>query len=171
MIANPYSDFVIDPWSPEELIMRAYHLLSVMQAPAAVSASGPARRSAAASGPLKALVADDDLATSILISTALKSQGFEVTTARDGGEALQLAHNPEFSVVVLDINMPTLSGFEVLSALQAEGAISKVRVLVVSNRHQEADIVRAFALGAVDYVTKPFSPLELAARARRILAI
>lgn len=170
-ISSPYSDFVIEPWTSEELIMRAYHLLSIARAPTEEKRPGRTGPGHEPGQPLKALVADDDLATSILIKTALKSQGLDAATARDGGTALEMARTHQFAVIVLDINMPTLNGFEVLSALQSDDPPNTTPVLVVSNRHQEADIVRAFALGALDYVTKPFSPLELVARVRRILAV
>ena len=69
---------------------------------------------------------------------------------------------------VLDVNMPGMDGYEVLSAIRSEAL--PVRVLLLTARQQENDVIRAFALGADDYVVKPFSPMELVARLKRLLA-
>ena len=72
-------------------------------------------------------------------------------------------------VAILDINMPRMDGFEVLSAIKGDAFTRDVRVVMLSARQRETDVVRGFALGADDYVTKPFSPMELVARVKRAL--
>ena len=71
-------------------------------------------------------------------------------------------------VAVLDVNMPGMDGFEVLAAIRAEGIPS--RVVLLTARQQETDVIRGFTLGADDYVVKPFSPMELVARLKRLLS-
>jgi DNA-binding response OmpR family regulator len=112
------------------------------------------------------LVADDDADLLALIEFALRNAGFAVTTAADGTRALDAFGRGTFELVVLDVNMPGADGFTVCSTLRARAATP---VIMLSARTDEADIVRAFELGADDYVTKPFSPRTLIARIRALL--
>jgi DNA-binding response OmpR family regulator len=73
------------------------------------------------------------------------------------------------SAVILDVNVANMDGFEVLAALKREEATSDIPVVFLTSRQQETDIVRAFGLGADDYIVKPFSPMELAARVKRLI--
>ena len=70
---------------------------------------------------------------------------------------------------ILEIGLPGLDGFQILAALKRDPDLAKVRVVFLTARQNEADILRAFGLGADDYITKPFSPMEVAARLKRIL--
>ena len=72
-------------------------------------------------------------------------------------------------LVILDVKMPGLDGFEVLERLRGDARFAKTPILMLTSMGQEADVVRGFGLGADDYVLKPFSPVELAARVRRLL--
>ncbi len=112
------------------------------------------------------LVADDDVELLALISFALRNAGFQVTEARDGRSALDAFAREAPSLLVLDIMMPGLDGFEVCAAVRMR---SSTPVIVLSARSDESDIVRALEMGADDYLTKPFSPRTLIARTRAIL--
>jgi DNA-binding response OmpR family regulator len=115
---------------------------------------------------VKILVADDDLELSGLVAFALRQGGFTVVEAPDGPAALAAAREGSPDLVILDVNMPRLSGFEVLERLRA---FSNVPVLMLTVRAGEDDQVRGLDLGADDYLPKPFSPRTLLARVRALL--
>jgi DNA-binding response OmpR family regulator len=115
---------------------------------------------------VKILVADDDLELSGLIAFALRQGGFTVVEAPDGPSALQAISNESPDLVILDVNMPRLNGFEVLAKLRA---FSRVPVLMLTVLASEDDQVRGLDLGADDYLAKPFSPRTLLARVRALL--
>ena len=85
----------------------------------------------------------------------------------NGEDAVRMIRDEQPRVAVLDVNMPGKDGFEVLEAIRAENL--PVSVVLLTSRHQEQDVVRGFKLGADDYMTKPFNPVELVARLRRLL--
>ena len=91
----------------------------------------------------------------------------ECRTASSGPEALQMIREFSPHAAVLDVNMPGMDGFEILSAIRR--AALPVRVVMLTARQHESDVLRGFTLGADDYVVKPFNPLELAARLKRLL--
>jgi DNA-binding response OmpR family regulator len=115
---------------------------------------------------MKTLVADDDADLRELIAFTLAQAGHLVVRAADGPAALRgfAAESPD--LVVLDINMPGLSGFEVCEQIRAR---SRVPVIMLTVRGEEEDLVRALGLGADDYLTKPFSPRTLLARINALL--
>jgi len=115
---------------------------------------------------VKILVVDDDLELLTLIAFALRQAGYLVVDAADGQLALDrfAAESPD--LVVLDGNLPKIDGFEVCRRLRAE---SRVPILMLTVRGDEADVVRGLDLGADDYLTKPFSPRTLLARIRALL--
>jgi two-component system alkaline phosphatase synthesis response regulator PhoP len=112
------------------------------------------------------LVVDDEPAIRELVRFTLEREGFRVRLAGDGWEALDAARREAPDLVVLDLMLPGLSGEDVCRALRAE---MDVPVLMLTARKEESDRVSGLELGADDYVTKPFSPRELAARVRAIL--
>ena len=114
------------------------------------------------------LVADDDDDILLLVTTRLKRDGFEVIAARNGLEALALAHEHRPAVAVLDVGMPGLDGLEVLQAIRETAALSHIRVLLLTAKAQESDVRRGYDSGADAYVKKPFSPSELADRVRTL---
>jgi two-component system alkaline phosphatase synthesis response regulator PhoP len=114
----------------------------------------------------KVLVVDDEPAIQELVRFALEREGFEVSVAQDGWAALAEAERVKPDLVVLDLMLPGLNGFEVCRALRAT---SDVPVLMLTARKEESDRIQGLDLGADDYVTKPFSPRELAARVKAIL--
>jgi DNA-binding response OmpR family regulator len=115
---------------------------------------------------LKVLVADDDLELAEVIGFALRQAGYAVLSAPDGPSAIESFHAGHPDLVILDVNMPRLSGFEVLKRLRAE---TTVPIMMLTVRSSEEDQVRGLDLGADDYLTKPFSPRTLLARVRALL--
>jgi two-component system alkaline phosphatase synthesis response regulator PhoP len=113
------------------------------------------------------LVVEDDEAIATGLALNLKLAGRATSIARDGDEAITQATETEFSLVLLDINLPKKNGLEVLAALRA--ADNLVPVIVLSARDGEYDKVAALRLGADDYVTKPFALAELLARIDAVL--
>ncbi len=112
------------------------------------------------------LVVDDEAPMRKYVSLNLKARGYDVLTAEDGTEAIKLASEHSFDLLILDIGMPGPDGFEVLSAVRRD---NEVPVIMLSARGREADKVRALDLGADDYLTKPFGVEELLARVRATL--
>ena len=117
------------------------------------------------------LLAEDDPDLSDLVCHVLRAEGYRVEVAADGEEALARFGECCPDLVVLDVMMPRLTGFEVLSRLRAlEDEGVRVPVLILSARASEDDIVKGFKLGVTDYVTKPFMIGELRVRVRSLLA-
>jgi DNA-binding response OmpR family regulator len=114
------------------------------------------------------LVAEDDPDVMSILDAGLRGAGHHTTLAFDGAEALaSLEHRPP-DVLILDLMMPKLGGFDLLHRLRRAGG-PRPKIIVLSARGREEDIMRAFDLGADDYVTKPFNPQELQARVARLL--
>ena len=115
---------------------------------------------------MKILVADDDADLRELITFTLAQAGYLVIKAHDGPQALQQFEAESPDLVVLDINMPGLTGFQVCEAIRRR---SRVPVMMLTVRGEEEDLVRALGLGADDYLNKPFSPRTLLARVKALL--
>jgi len=114
----------------------------------------------------RVLVVDDDVKTVELIKLYLNRDGYRVLTTYDGIEALRLAGESHPDLIVLDLMLPGLDGLQVCQALRAE---SDVPIIMLTARTTDEDKLTGLGLGADDYVTKPFSPKELAARVRAVL--
>jgi DNA-binding response OmpR family regulator len=112
------------------------------------------------------LVVDDDPEMRALLKSFLAGEGFLVTTAGDGREALFLAREMYPDLIILDLMMPEMGGYEFLRLYRRQG---KVAVILLTAKLKEDDKVQGLELGADDYVTKPFSVREMAARARAVL--
>lgn len=115
---------------------------------------------------MKILIADDDRDLLELVAFSLTQAGMLVLKAGDGIEALRVFGADVPDLLILDINMPGASGFEVCERIRAR---SKVPIMMLTARGEEADLVHALELGADDYLTKPFSPRTLLARVRALL--
>jgi DNA-binding response OmpR family regulator len=115
---------------------------------------------------LKILVVDDDLELSSLIGYALRQAGYMVIEAGDGVAALEAFERESPALVILDVNLPRLSGLEVCRRIRAA---SRTPVMMLTVKNAEEDQVQALDLGADDYLTKPFSPRTLLARVRALL--
>jgi DNA-binding response OmpR family regulator len=114
----------------------------------------------------RALIVDDEEKIVEILSRYLQDEGFAVTVGFDGGEALKLALAEAYDVILLDLNLPTLSGVEVFKAIRK---VSDVPILMVTSRDDAVDRVVGLELGADDYVSKPFNPREVVARVKNIL--
>ena len=116
---------------------------------------------------LKVLVVDDEPNIVELLTVSLKFQGFEVETANSGAAAIELAHSWKPDAYILDVMMPEMDGFELLSKLRAEGLDAPVLFLTAKDAVE--DRIHGLTIGADDYVTKPFSLEEVITRLRVIL--
>jgi DNA-binding response OmpR family regulator len=114
------------------------------------------------------LVVDDDADVVHVIDARLKAAGLRTLVAFDGRQALHQVETAAPAVVVIELTLPKLSGFDVLARLR-ELPEPRPKVIVLSTRSREEDVMRAFELGAEDYLTKPFNPQELLARLSRLL--
>jgi len=116
---------------------------------------------------LRVLVVEDDPAMALALRDGFEFEGHSVLLASDGAEGMRLASQAELDLVVLDVMLPKLSGLEVCRQLRA--ARSDVPILLLTARTQESEKVEGFRLGADDYVTKPFSFVELMARGEALV--
>lgn len=115
------------------------------------------------------LVVDDEPDIVALVAYHLAKAGFRVSTATSGSDALDQVKREIPSLLVLDLMLPGISGFEVLERLRRNEATRHVAVLMLTARREEPDRIRGLSLGADDYLTKPFSPAELVLRVKAIL--
>jgi DNA-binding response OmpR family regulator len=153
------ADFVGEPFNIEDLQLRACLRLNNGEEPSSGNGASADR----------ILVAEDDPLIARFLVSNLEGSGFQVTLVEDGDAALEALARERFGLAVLDINMPKTDGYGVLSQMRLRPESRSTPVLMLSSRVQEHDIVRAFDLGADDYVTKPFNPLELVSRIRRLM--
>lgn len=116
--------------------------------------------------PKKVLVVDDKLEIRQLLKSYLAQEGFDVLTAKDGQEALFVARQSKPDLIILDLMMPEMSGFDFIRSFTRQ---SETPIIVLTARLDETDKVTGLELGADDFVTKPFSPRELTARVRAVL--
>ncbi len=156
-------EFILRPCKPEELLLRTHRILRFVEIAEATVQASPRN------GTRRVVVADDDATTIVMISTILKHFKFECLVAHDGKEALDMARNKKPALVLLDVSMPQMDGFEALTALRGDLATRNTPVILISAHRDEAEVVKGFSLGADDYVTKPFNSGELIARIGRVL--
>ena len=119
--------------------------------------------------PARVLVVEDERDIAALVAFHFARAGYRVSTAASGDEALAFATSERPDLVVLDLMLPGLSGFDVLEQLRREPGLEQLPVIFLTARREEADRIRGLELGADDYVTKPFSPQELVLRAASVL--
>jgi DNA-binding response OmpR family regulator len=120
--------------------------------------------------PSRILIVDDEPSIVISLEYLMKREGFEVAVAADGEAALAAVAARPPDLVILDVMMPKLNGFEVCQRLRAEPAWRGVRILMLTAKGREPELQKGLALGADAYVTKPFSTRDLVAEVRRLLA-
>lgn len=114
----------------------------------------------------RVLVVDDEPVVTEVIDRYLRREGFEVSIASDGAQALDVAHGWAPDLIVLDLMLPKVDGLEVCRQLRQE---SQVPIIILTARGEETDRVVGLELGADDYIVKPFSPRELVARVKTVL--
>jgi DNA-binding response OmpR family regulator len=117
----------------------------------------------------KILVAEDEPDIRGLIAYSLRFAGYEVIEATDGREAIDKALGELPDLILLDVRMPKVNGYEACSSLKADASTKKIPVIFLSARGQEAEIKRGLELGAEEYILKPFAPDELYRRVGSIL--
>jgi DNA-binding response OmpR family regulator len=115
------------------------------------------------------LIADDEPNIVVSLEYLMKREGHAVSVARDGREALAAIRRDRPDLVLLDVMMPAMSGFDVCQAVRADPALADVRILMLTAKGRDTDLAKGTALGADAYMTKPFSTQELAARVRELL--
>lgn len=115
------------------------------------------------------LVVDDQLEVLEVTATVLADAGYDVTTTGSGATALQHLGREPFDLVLLDINMPEVDGWEVLRMIRADEQLARLPVVMFSVKGEIRDKIQGLQEGAVDYVTKPFIVDDLLARVRRVL--
>jgi DNA-binding response OmpR family regulator len=116
------------------------------------------------------LIADDEPNILISLEYLMKREGYEVSVARDGQEALELLRSERPALVLLDVMMPKKTGFEVCQELRADEAIRGTRVLMLTAKGRDTDVAKGLGVGADAYMTKPFSTKELVQKVREMLA-
>lgn len=116
----------------------------------------------------KILAVDDERHIVRLVQVNLERQGYEVVTAFDGKEALEKVSSEQPDLIVLDVMMPYMDGFEVLQNLKRDPGTRDIPVIMLTAKAQDADVFRGWQSGVDCYLTKPFNPMELIAFVKRI---
>jgi len=119
----------------------------------------------------KVLVVDDEVYILHILDFSLGAEGFDVITAADGEQALARARSERPDLIVMDIMMPRLDGYETCRRLKSDPTTKQIPVLLLTARGREEDRRRGMEAGADDYMTKPFSPNKLIARVTEMLGI
>ncbi len=117
----------------------------------------------------KILIIEDDRDIVEMVEYNLKGEGFEIISAFDGNQGIESAGREQPDLIILDLMLPVIDGFEVCRIVKNNQATANIPIIILSAKSQETDKVVGLELGADDYVTKPFSPRELIARIRAIL--
>lgn len=118
--------------------------------------------------PKKILAVDDEKHIVRLVQVNLERAGYEVVTANDGKEALQKVQEEKPDLVVLDVMMPYMDGFEVLQNLRRNPSTREIPVIMLTAKAQDADVFKGWQSGVDCYLTKPFNPMELLSFVKRI---
>ena len=117
----------------------------------------------------RVLIADDEPNIVISLEFLMKREGYAVTVARDGVAALDAIRRERPDLVLLDVMMPGMSGFDVCQAVRADESFAAVKIVMLTAKGRDTDTAKGIALGADAYMTKPFSTKDLAARVRELL--
>jgi two-component system alkaline phosphatase synthesis response regulator PhoP len=120
--------------------------------------------------PKKILAVDDERAIVRLVQINLERQGYQVVTAYDGKEALEKIATEKPDLVVLDVMMPYMDGFEVLQQLRKNPETRDLPVIMLTAKAQDTDVFRGYTSGVDLYLTKPFNPMELVSFVKRIFS-
>ncbi|MFA0758258.1 MAG: hypothetical protein PVTTEEND_001654 [Candidatus Fervidibacter sp.] len=116
----------------------------------------------------RVLVVDDERHIVRLVQVNLERQGYEVLTAYDGVECLEKAKAEKPDLIILDVMMPRMDGFEALQRLKSDPETNQIPVIMLTARAQDRDVLQGYQYGADLYLTKPFSPLELISLVKRV---
>jgi two-component system, OmpR family, response regulator MtrA len=121
-------------------------------------------------GVARILVADDDVDIRELVEFKLSTLGHEIVAVNDGSAAVDACREHKPDLAVLDVMMPGMSGLDAIRVIRSDPALAGIPVILLTARAQETDVETGFDSGADDYITKPFSPRELASRVQALLA-
>ncbi len=113
------------------------------------------------------LIVDDDLAVSIALSKAIQSSGLYADIANSGEEALQMLEQKNYDLILMDINMPGMDGFQTVKTIRQKGM--QTPIIIISGRKEDIDTLYGLNIGADDYITKPFNPITLGAKAKAMI--
>ena len=117
----------------------------------------------------KVLIVDDELNITISVEFLMRREGFEVSVAKDGEEGLSMIRSWMPDLVLLDVMMPKMDGFEVCRTVRADASLSGVRIVMLTAKGREAEVEKGLSLGADAYIPKPFSTSELVSRVKSLL--
>ncbi len=117
----------------------------------------------------RVLIVEDEESILLSLEFLLRKEGYDVGSARDGAAALRALEQQPPDLVLLDVMLPLVDGFEVCESIRANPALRHTRIMLVTARGREAEIARGMALGADAYLTKPFSTRELMEKVRALL--
>jgi DNA-binding response OmpR family regulator len=115
----------------------------------------------------KILIVDDEPLIRDALAFKLTKDGYDVETAEDGEKAIEMTEETTYDIIISDVMMPFVSGFELLKTLKERGI--EAPVLLLTSLNSESAVLKAFDLGADDFMTKPFSPNELSVRIKKLL--
>jgi len=163
-------DFLIKAnFKPEEVIEKMKNVLGEANFPQKSSKKSSGKKNAASRGN-KILIVEDDRFLRDLIAKKLTSEGFKINLALDGPEALESVEKEKPDLILLDIILPGVNGFEVLKKLKEMPAYQDIPVIILSNLSQADDVKKGTELGAVDFLIKAhFTPSEIVAKVRQVL--
>jgi CheY-like chemotaxis protein len=137
--------------------------------PASAEKREPPTALPTSNGVKKILVVDDDLTTVKIISHFLQKENYRVSTSLSGVDGLKKAFKETPDLILLDVMMPDLNGFQFLSIYRKDAENARTPVVILSSLSEEADVLKGLEIGAVDYITKPFSPQVLIAKIKKNL--
>ncbi|MGG4493693.1 response regulator transcription factor [Brevibacillus reuszeri] len=100
----------------------------------------------------------------------LERKGYQVTVAQDGMDGMEKYRELSPDLIITDLNLPILNGYQLMEKIKHHGTTTMSKIVVLTDKRLEEDVQKSFALGAADYITKPFSPIELEARVRRLIS-
>jgi CheY-like chemotaxis protein len=158
-------DFLIAPWDAEEVLVRVSRLIAKV-APNPTTGDSPSMQRRRP----RVLIADDDPTMVSIVSEVLQQSEIDFDVARSGKNALEVLQRRPPDAIVLDVNMLDMDGFEVLNRLRGNLVTSEITVLLLTARRDKNDIAQGFSSGADDYMVKPFKPLDLVERVRKMIA-
>ncbi len=156
---------------PEEPVASAYSRASLIAAHATDEGGDRILDTTRQPGIGRVLLAEDDTLTAALVIHRLEREHLEVIHCSNGLQAVEAAEKERFGLVILDIHMPEMDGFEVLEHLRSSQEYSGVPIVMLTGAGSETEVVKGFELGADDYIVKPFSPAELTARLKRFTKV
>ncbi|HEY3743832.1 MAG TPA: response regulator transcription factor [Bryobacteraceae bacterium] len=156
---GPAVDYIFYPCTPIEILTRAAIAIERKRASVVRSRANPFR----------ILIVDDDPEVHALLHAALDGEDMKCQSTSLARESLRIARGWNPDLIILDVNMPGLSGHRVLTALKASSSNRRTPVVLLTGCDHKSDVIRGFDLGAQDYVVKPFHPADIAARVRRIV--